>query len=138
MKINFQMDTDAELENLAQISDFITHAMAQFGLNEKTVYQIQIAVDEACTNIINYAYPQKKGKINIRCLKKDNQIYIVIKDWGKPWDPQSVEEPLLNADLDKRKIGGMGIYFIRTFMDEVIYQQENGKNTLTLIKSVKE
>ncbi|MBI5680289.1 MAG: ATP-binding protein [Methanobacterium sp.] len=135
MKLNFQLETDAKLENLAMIADFIFHSMNDFDLDEKTVHQIQIAVDEACTNIINHAYPQKKGKIHIICFKKEEQILIVIEDWGKSWDPQSVKPPDLKSGFKERQIGGLGIHFIKTFMDHVKYHEENGKNVLTMIKS---
>ena len=134
MKFNFQ--TDAKAENLAKIADFIFQSMNEFDLDKKIVYQIQMAVDEACTNIIHYAYPEKKGKIHIVCSKKEGQILIVIEDCGESWDPKSVKKPDLDADLGELEIGGLGIHFIKTFMDQVIYHREKGKNVLTMLKSV--
>ena len=135
MKSNFKLETVAVLENLAIIADFIKHSMNEFGLDEKKVFHIQLAVDEACSNIMLHGYSHKKGKIHINCYKKEKQVLIVIINWGKSWDPESVKKPDLMADLEKRKIGGMGLYFIKTLMDKVTYQEENGKNILTMLKS---
>ncbi len=95
-----------------------------------------MAVDEACTNIILHGYGNDKGKIIIKCLKDGKKILIVIEDWGRSWDPESVKKPDLSTDLEERKIGGLGIHFMKTFMDEVTFTEENGKNILTMLKSL--
>lgn len=132
------METDAKLENLASIANFIRNSMGEYDLNQRMIFQIQLAVDEACSNIILHGYPQKKGKIHIYCSKNDGKIFVVIEDWGKSWDPCKVKVPDLNADLEEREIGGLGVHLIKTFMDKVTYHKENGKNILTMIKSIKQ
>lgn len=130
------METDAKYENLSVIGDFIVQSMKEFHLEERLVFQIQLAVDEACSNIIIHGYTQKKGKIHITCYKEGKEVSIVIEDWGKPWDPKSVKKPDIHADIENREIGGLGIHFIDTVMDEIIYQNKNGKNILTMRKTV--
>ena len=75
------------------------------------------------------------GKIEIDCSKSGDVLKIVIHDHGKPFDPSSVPEPNVKADLSERKIGGLGMYLMRKLMDEVIYEPsaETG-NVLTMIK----
>ena len=135
MKHDIQL-VDAKLENLSIIADFIHKSIVKFDVDEKIGYQIQTAVDEACTNIMIYAYPLKNGKINISCIKDGKQVIIIIEDWGKSWDPNTIKKPDLNSDLHERKIGGLGIHFIKTFMDQVSYQRESEKNILTMTKII--
>jgi anti-sigma regulatory factor (Ser/Thr protein kinase) len=78
-------------------------------------------VDEACTNIIKHAYFGKGGIINITCELQDNDFVITIKDNGRPFDPNSIPPPDLESDLDRRKIGGLGIYLMKKLMDDVSY-----------------
>ena len=136
MKHELQRVVDAKLENLSKIADFIHKSLVEFGVDEKIGYQIQTAVDEACTNIMMYAYPQKNGKMVISCIKEGKQVMIIIEDWGKSWDPNTVQKPDLNSDLHERKIGGLGIHIIKTFMDQVTYQRESEKNILTMTKII--
>jgi len=108
--------------------------MSQLGV-ETGVFEVQTAVDEACTNIINYAYSGEGGIITVTCELQGNDFVATIRDKGKPFDPSSVPPPDLEADLDKRKIGGLGIYMMRIMMDDVSYSfdAEEG-NTLVMRK----
>lgn len=102
----------------------------------KGVFEVRTAVDEACTNIIKYAYPGQNGMITITCEKRGDDFVVTIKDNGKPFDPSSVPPPDLGADLDKRKIGGLGTYLMRILMDDVSYSFDAKKgNTLVMRKT---
>jgi len=127
----FELEIESKLEDLAVIGDFITDSMREFGLVDHKIFEIQMAVDEACTNIINYGYTV--GMINISCRRRDEDVLVVIKDRGKPFDPMSVPPPDLDASLEKRKIGGLGVYFMKTLVDEVKYEFKDGKNVLTMV-----
>ena len=108
--------------------------MDQLGIG-KDVFEVQTAVDEACTNIINYAYSEEGGIITIICEIQDNDLVVSIWDRGKPFDPFSVPPPDLEADLDERKIGGLGIYLMKKFMDDISYSFDAEKgNTLVMRK----
>jgi serine/threonine-protein kinase RsbW len=102
-------------------------------LDDRKVFEVQMAVDEACTNIIKYGYAREKGTIEISCLRWDEDVVVVIKDTGTPFDPTSVQPPDLDAGLEERKIGGLGVYFMKTLMDEVKYEYKDGKNVLRLV-----
>ena len=128
------MRIDAKLENLSVIADFISRSMRQLGI-ETGVFEVQTAVDEACTNIIEYAYSEEGGIITITCEMQDNDFVVTIRDKGKPFDPSSVPPPDLEADLDKRKIGGLGIYLMGKLMDDASYSFDAEKgNTLVMRK----
>jgi anti-sigma regulatory factor (Ser/Thr protein kinase) len=108
--------------------------MSQLGI-EVGVFEVQTAVDEACTNIMKYAYSAEGGIITILCELQENDFVVTIKDKGKPFDPSSVPPPDLDTDLDKRKIGGLGIYLMRKLMDDVSYSFDAQKgNTLVMRK----
>ena len=135
MKDRFELKIEGNLEKLAIIGDFIGDTMRSFGLDNHKIFDVQMAVDEACTNIIEYGYANERGMIDIACQRRGDEIIVVIKDRGKPFDPTSVQPPDLNASLEERKTGGLGIYFMKTLMDEVKYEFKDGKNVLTMVKS---
>jgi len=133
MKDRTDLKIEGKLENLSHIGDFICDSMREFGLSTRRILDVQMAVDEACTNIIEYGYANEVGTIDIACQRKGKEIVVVIRDKGKPFDPSSVQPPDLNASLEERKTGGLGIYFMKTLMDEVKYEFKKGKNVLTMV-----
>ena len=135
MKDRFALKIEGKLENLSLIRDFIGDTMRSFGLDNHKIFDVQMAVDEACTNIIEYGYANANevGTIDIACQRKGEEIVVVIKDRGKPFDPTTVQPPDLNASLEERTTGGLGIYFMKTLMDEVKYEFSGGKNVLTMV-----
>lgn len=110
--------------------------MSQLGI-DASVFEVQTAVDEACTNIIKYASSEEGNIINIICEVQDDDFVVTIRDKGKPFDPYSVPPPDLEADLDKRRVGGLGIYLMRRLMDDVSYSFDAEKgNKLVMIKTL--
>jgi serine/threonine-protein kinase RsbW len=133
MNNHFELRIKGTLENLSQIGDFIYDALNSFGLDVRKIFDVQLAVDELCTNIISYGYTTEAGMIDISCSMDDNEIVVIIKDKGKPFNPMSVEPPDLDASLEERKIGGLGIYLARSLMDEVEYEFIDGMNVLSML-----
>ncbi len=116
----------ARFENLRHIGGFIVRLCRNAGIDEEIVYKIQLAVDEACSNIIEHAYGNdSKGEINCSCTITNDEIIIVLEDSGKTFDPASIPKPDLNSELEKRNRGGLGIYFIQQIMDSVTYHTMN-------------
>lgn len=133
----FELEVDSELESLSIISDFIREVMERAGSEARNIFEVQMAVDEACTNIIQYAYPEQKGIITLVCELVDDEFVVTIRDKGEPFNPCSVPPPDLEADLDKREVGGLGIHFMRKMMDEVSYNLDAEKgNELTMRKKL--
>jgi serine/threonine-protein kinase RsbW len=127
---------EANFRNLDEIREFVGEIARQVGFSEKEVYSIQLAADEASTNIIEHAYAGvEEGRIEIDCNITGDELKIVMRDNGKSFDPSSVPEPNVKADLTERKIGGLGMYLMRKLMDEVFYESlPKGGNILTMIK----
>lgn len=136
MKSNkFEIELESKIDKLPVISDFINASLIRCGADASTIHKVQLAVDEACTNIINYAYAPGFGPVKINLESDGAHIIITIRDKGKPFDPTSIPPPDLNPDVDQRKIGGLGFYFIRKLMDGVSYSFDSSEgNKLTLSK----
>jgi serine/threonine-protein kinase RsbW len=123
-------------ESLASIGQFVRSQAQQTGLDEKAVYQVEMAVDEACSNIIEHAYgAEDKGEISLTCLENEEGLTIILCDTGKPFDPDSVGLPDLSTGLEERESHGLGMFFIREWMDKVEYENKPGVgNILKLFK----
>jgi len=124
----------AAIENLPHLMDNIQSFMRDRGFTDETVLDVQLAVDEAVTNIIRHGYRGRDGVIEVRCRVSAQDIVITIEDSAEPFDPLSVKEPELGDDVESRQIGGLGIFLMRKKMDQVTYEFRNGKNVLTLRK----
>ena len=124
------------LNNLETICDFVTHCASEAGLSETEVYAVQLAVDEASTNIIEHGYGEEcPSRIDITCEPVEDGIKVVIYDDAAPFDPTTIPEPEINVSLEEVKPRGLGIYLMRKMMDEVCYESDPDKgNTLTMIK----
>lgn len=126
----------AQYESLARIDQFITLAAEQADFDECAIYQVRLAVDEACTNIIEHAYGGE-GTDKIECSYhiKEDEFVIILRDTGQTFAPETVPEPNLTCGLEERTEGGLGLYLIRRVMDEVEFdfESESG-NVLTMVK----
>ncbi len=132
----FELVVQSRPENLSRVADFIQQAAREFGLTEKETFSISMAVDEACTNIIEHAYAgQPEGHITIRCRQAGDECRVVIRDAGRPFDPSQIADPDVEAPLQDREIGGLGIFLMRQLMDEVQFQFDpNEGNILTMVR----
>jgi serine/threonine-protein kinase RsbW len=126
----------AKFEFLDEIREFVGEIARQGGFSDKDVYNIQLATDEAASNMIEHSYENiPDGVIDLFCGMEGEQIRIVLIDFGEPFDPSAIPMPDLKADLSDRKIGGLGIFLMRKLMDEVHYEPKADKsNVLTMIK----
>lgn len=131
-----KLRVSGKFENLVKIADFISETAARAGLDEKASYAVQMAVDEACTNIIEHAYGgEGKGEIRLACTIKRDGLQIVITDQGQSFDPHKIPKLNTQAPLSKRKQRGMGIFFIRNLVDELEYKFNTPQgNQLILLK----
>ncbi len=121
---------------LADIGSFVAQAADKAGLDNQASYAVQVAVDEACTNIIDHAYGGE-GKGSITCSVEAGKagLTIILTDTGRPFHPEKVRNPNVKAPLSRRKEGGLGMYFIRKYMDEVRYEfAKDGSNRLIMVK----
>ncbi|MGB8212677.1 MAG: GAF domain-containing protein [Anaerolineales bacterium] len=126
----------ARFEQLDGIRGFASQAARDAGMDDSETYAIELAIDEACTNVIEHAYQgEDNGEIECTCESENGVLTIVIRDHGKPFDPSTVAAPDLEGDIDSRAIGGLGVFLMKQLMDEVRFEPlgESG-NVLTMLK----
>jgi serine/threonine-protein kinase RsbW len=123
-------------ESLAKISDDVGQAGILAGLTNKDIYDAQVAIDEACTNIIEHGYGGEcQGEIECTYLVIENGLKVILRDQGCGFEPESIGEPDIVSKLDKRKERGLGVYFMRKLMDEVLFESHTPLgNQLTMVK----
>ena len=128
--------------NLARIGAFINDFVRQAGFDDRFRYALEMAVDEACSNIIEHGYAgEGKGDIALTINHlQDGQagIKVTIQDQGDPFNPDDIPPPNTQAPLEERQAGGLGLFLIRQLMDEVYFDFAGGErgdtNTLVIIK----
>ena len=133
-----RLTVPGRFEYLAQIAELVTRVARDAGLTDDDVFNVEMAVDEACSNVIEHAYAQTAGEIELTCtIPEQGRLEVVIHDQGKPFDPAAVPEPEVidGASLDALPTGGLGLYFMRKLMDEVRFHFAPGDgNTLYMVK----
>jgi serine/threonine-protein kinase RsbW len=141
----------ADADTLARCLDAAEHIRDSHGLAEADAYAVRLAVDEACTNLVEHAYagrtpeymaleiwvavdPPLKGGPP-RSSVYPEEIHIYVRDKAPPFDPCSVAVPDLDVPLEERRIGGLGWFFIREMMAIVEYKTlPNGINQLKMVR----
>jgi len=135
-----ELRVPAQRENLRTISHFIHGIGNRLSLSDKTLFDLELAVEEAATNIINHAYPDNhEGDILLSATEMGEFVQISLTDWGVPLNPADVKPFDINAPIETRIRGGMGLHFINKLMDSVerhTTQVSGGPNTLKLVKLI--
>jgi len=139
MPKRWELTVDGRLENLATIAVFVIEAAQASCLKEKATFEVQMAVDEACTNVIQHGYgEEEKGEIALRCKFAEGDFVVTIRDHGQPFNPEGVPPPDLTANLAERQESGLGLYFMRCLMDEVRFHFDAQSNELTMVKRIRQ
>ncbi|MCR5556536.1 MAG: ATP-binding protein [Butyrivibrio sp.] len=127
----------AKVENLPEVSAFIDEKLEEAGCPMKVQMQIDVAVEEIFVNVASYAYEGKEGLAEIFFdIDSDKKVNITFVDSGVPYDPLKKDDPDVTLSADERQIGGLGIFMVKKTMDDMAYEYKDGKNRLTLIKSL--
>jgi anti-sigma regulatory factor (Ser/Thr protein kinase) len=126
----------ARTEEVGRACEFVAQMAAQAGLDAKARHHCHLAIDEACTNIIEHAYSGggPDDVIDVWCHQSADSFDMVVVDDGPPFDPLQLPAPDPGRKLDDRHTGGWGVYFIRKFMDKVDYEYRDGRNHLYMAK----
>ena len=127
----------ADKQEVEQLGVFVKDFCARLDLDRKTASGIRLALEEMVVNVMNYAYPEgEEGTVSIQADSDHKEVRFIVSDSGKPFDPTAVLEADTTLDAQNRPIGGLGIHLARKMMDTVSYSREDGKNVLTLTKSI--
>ena len=136
VKKTYNLKIPSQKDNLEIIRNFISAIARKVGFKDEDVNKIELAVDEACTNVIRHAYEDDETQNIDIAIKIDFQkLAIVVTDRGKSFNVDEIELPDMDAYLAELRVGGLGIYLMKTLMDEVEYHSEPGvKNEVRMVK----
>lgn len=132
----YRKKVNASTHNLSDIREFVSMHASEQGFSAQKVSDIQLAVDEAYTNIIKHAYKNDSSKEVIINLEfDDDKMAVTLTDHGIGFDIEKYKKPNLKKQIERKKRGGMGVYLIRKLMDDVTYNVKNQKNILRMCKN---
>lgn len=120
--------------DLPGILEFVTDACAQGCIDPGVCFDVQLAVEEACANVIAHAYGGRGGPFSLRFEVNDHAVVITVHDQGRPFEPREVARPNMTVPLEKRPIGGLGLYLMYQLMDEVRFTFTADGNTVVMVK----
>jgi anti-sigma regulatory factor (Ser/Thr protein kinase) len=133
MQTILSIQLPARVENLKTLIQSVSSCAKSQGFGHKRNAEIELAAEEALVNVCNYSYPEKPGDVEINCKIDGSRFIIEVIDSGIPFDVTSISSPNLTADIDERRVGGLGVFLMKKITDEVVYRRENDRNILSLI-----
>lgn len=129
-----------DINEIPRLAEFVESICEKIGFDPLTSMQVNLAIEEAVVNVMNYAYPPGTiGNVDIQAAVNAQRTALSIRivDSGTPFDPTTQGEADTTLSAEERSIGGLGIHMIRHYMDDVAYERTDGKNILTLTKHIK-
>jgi anti-sigma regulatory factor (Ser/Thr protein kinase) len=133
MKPLSEIKLAAKLENLEMLVQSVTACAKEHGISENKLPVIELGLEEAFVNICKYAYRDKEGDVEIKCNLDGDRFIIEIIDEGIPFDINSFPDPDITQNISERKIGGLGVFFIKKMADNIRYRREANRNILTIV-----
>lgn len=136
--INETLLIENNLQNLNYLADFIRNVGSQYLFSQKILFELNLVLEELVTNTINYGYTDtERHVIEINLLLCKNEIIIELIDDANEFDPFCAQlSDQHDKPAEEREIGGLGIYFVKTYVDQYFYKRENGSNYIRLIKNI--
>lgn len=126
-----------DIQQIPQLADFVGTIAHDMKLSQSLAMGLNLALEEAVTNVILYAYPKgSDGLVDIEAILRQNSLEFIISDSGIPFDPTAAPEADVTLSAEERPIGGLGIFLVRQIMDEVHYEHKDNKNFLSMIKNI--
>jgi sigma-B regulation protein RsbU (phosphoserine phosphatase) len=126
-----------DIQQIPQLAEFIETIADEINLDQGLAMSLNLALEEAVTNVILYAYPKgSDGRVDVEAIISKDKLKFIISDSGKEFDPTAAPEADVTLGVEDRPIGGLGIYLVRKIMDSVSYERTDGKNVLSMIKKL--
>ena len=137
MEIKRSLILPNDIETIPQLNEFIDLVAEEVGLDMSLTMSLNLAMEEAVVNVMDYAYPDgQKGNVDIEVTADQEWMTFVITDTGIAFDPTTKEDADTTLSAEERPIGGLGIFLVRQLMDDINYKREGNKNVLTLRKKL--
>ena len=133
-----EITIEATLENIAAVTEFVDEQLESIDCPLKAQMQIDIAIDELFSNIARYAYDPEVGPatVSVDVIEDPMAVEVTFVDNGIPYDPLAKEDPDITLSAEERGIGGLGIFMVKKSMDEITYENKDGKNILKIKKNL--
>ena len=127
-----------EMAEVSRMRGFFQSVCREHNIDEDTFKSLNLAIEEWVANVINYAYPKgTRGHVELTAKMNDQELKIVVRDHGIPFDPTQAEDVDTDAELEDRPVGGLGIYLVKAIMDTIHYERTvDGYNVLTMTKTL--
>lgn len=127
-----------DVQEVPALAIFVGSVCEDMRFNELTTAGVNLAIEEAVVNVMNYAYPKgKRANILLEVMADDETITFELSDDGSPFDPTKAEQVDVTLPVEKRAIGGLGIHLMHHYMDSITYERKDGQNVLTMTKKIK-
>ena len=136
MRDNFRSELcmAGTLAELPRIVEFVEDACEQAAIDPAKIFDLQLAVEEACTNVIEHAYSRKGGELTVCFDVCGPDASITVTDHGRPFAPDEVALPDLSLPLEERPVGGLGLFLMQQLMDDVEFAFTKEGNQLSMVK----
>ncbi len=133
-----ELNISATVENIPVVTAFVDEQLEALNCPLKAQMQIDIAIDELFGNIAQYAYNPDIGSATVRVEVSEDPLAVIITfiDGGIPYDPLKADDPDITLSAEDRPLGGLGIYMVKKSMDAIIYEHRDGKNILSIKKTL--
>ena len=126
-----------DIQQIPQLADFVETIAAEKHIDHSLTLSLNLALEEAVTNVIMYAYPKgTDGLVDIEAIIREHSLSFVISDSGQAFDPTAQPDADVSQSIENRQVGGLGIYLVRSIMDNVSYERNGGKNILSMTKNI--
>ena len=136
-KIERQLVLHNDIHQISLLAQFVETVADLAHLDAGVSMSLNLALEEAVSNVIMYAYPKgTDGLVDIKAILDKDSLEFVISDSGVAFDPTAAPEADITLDVQDRPIGGLGIFLVRNIMDAVHYKREGGKNILSMSKKL--
>ncbi|MDE2836499.1 MAG: ATP-binding protein [Chloroflexota bacterium] len=123
-------------EELERLTAAIETLAEQDNWPAALTFKVNLVLEELVLNVINYAYDESGHQLDVKLTCNEEDLVIEITDEGKPFDPlHDAPDPDMDSPMEERRIGGLGVYLVRTMTSDMQYRREDGKNHMTVAMS---
>ena len=129
---------EAKVDRIPWLTERVDALLEDLDCPMKAQMQIDVAIDELLANIASYAYGTGEGEVTVRFdfQPDDRTVALTFIDSGIPYDPLAKPDPDIALEVEKRSVGGLGIFLVKKTMDDMTYARRDGRNVLTIRKRI--
>jgi sigma-B regulation protein RsbU (phosphoserine phosphatase) len=126
-----------DIQEVPALAIFIGSVCEDLRFDELTTAGVNLAIEEAVVNVMNYAYPAGiRSNILLEVVADGDEITFILRDNGVPFDPTTAPEVDVSLPAEERSVGGLGIHLMRHYMDAISYERVDNQNVLTMKKKL--